>query len=263
MKKCNWNIVRAVMFGFICIMLSVSGDFSVLAADDNFNYHSTVDIPDQESYPVTGQYKWIRYRAPKDGYITVKASYGSKKYTYSLGYWRLYDSKKKTALSADKISYTTQSGTDAYARTSYFGVKKGKTYYLRVQAYDGVKISCRFKQVKEQSASSRKKAKTLKKSKTVTGIVLPKDKTKDWYKIRLSKAQKIRLYYKIRSDGRFKLSLYSGSGAKLCSGTYGYAAQVRQININQNGQKLNPGTYYFKWEPADSYSCGYYTVKWK
>lgn len=249
--------------------LLFSGGADASARELDFNQSGVVEITDSEAYPVTGSYTWIRYKAPRNGYIKLQAFYGSKKYTYSLGYWRLYQANKKTALSADKVSYTTKNGTDSYARTSYFGVKKGKTYYLRVLAYDGVRLQLDFRAVREQSAAIRKKAKLLRKAKTVTGTVLSRDKASDWYKLRLSRAQNIQICYRVRSDGKFRLSLYSGDGSELTSLVCGYTPKTQRAVVRQKSgftgsyAKMAAGTYYLRVEPETSYSSGYYTLKWK
>lgn len=269
MKTYQSNGLHLFLFLAVSVWILFSGSADISARELDFNQSSVVEIQDSDAYPVTGSYTWIRYKAPKNGYIKLEASYGSKKYTYSLGYWRLYRANKKTALSADKVSYTTKSGTDTYARTSYFGVKKGKIYYLRVIAYDGVKLQCSFQAVREKSAASRKKAKPLKKSKTTTGTILSRDKTSDWYKLTLKKAQNIQLCYKVRSDGKFRLTLYSADGSELVSVLCGYTAKTQKAVVRQKSgltgsrTKMAAGTYYLRIEPENSYSTGYYTLKWK
>ncbi|MCM1257226.1 MAG: hypothetical protein NC307_05180 [Roseburia sp.] len=264
-----------IFFGIVAMMLMVVlENTTVSAADRNFNKTSTISISDAEAHYVSGKYTWIKYKAPKNGYITITAQFGSRKYNVSQGYWRLYASNKKTALSEsnkNQLSYSVGVGNTGskYARQSIFGVKKGTTYYLRVQAYDGVKISCKFKEVKEKCAKKRSKAPILKKNKTVTGLIFPKDKNKDWYKIQIKKAQYIQLFYDIKTDGKFKISICSIIGSKLQSGKFGYTSSTRRLMIKQHNSvtnknsKMNAGTYYIKVEPVDKYSSGYYKLKWK
>lgn len=267
----NVKIVLGILVMTVLVML---GNTAVFAADKDFNKTDTVSISDTEAHYVSGKYTWIKYRAPKNGYITVTANFGSRKYNKSQGYWRLYASNKKTALSestSNRLSYSVGVGNigSKYARQSIFGVKKGTTYYLRVQAYDGVVISCKFKEVNEKSGKKRSKAPVLKKEKTVTGLILPKDKNKDWYKIKIKKAQNIRVYFDVKTDGKFKLTLCSIIGSKLRSGKYGYTTKAREIvfkqhnSITNKNSKMNAGTYYIKVEPVDKYSSGYYKLRWK
>lgn len=261
------------MTGIFCLILIFGGVLPSrkVRASENFNSNPTVTIPEEKSYSVTGAYTWIKYKAPKNGYITVAAEFGSRKYNRSEGYWRLYASNKKTALSEKNIPYSVgvYNTGSKHARQSIFGVKKGTTYYLRVQAYDGVRISCKFKEVKEKCGNKRSKAPVLKKNKSVTGLILPKDKNKDWYKIRIKKAQYIQLFYDIKSDGKFKISFCSIIGSKLQSGKFGYTSSARRLVMKQHNSvtnknsKINAGTYYIKVEPVNKYSSGYYRLRWE
>ncbi len=262
-----------VFLGMLAMMFMVfAGNLPVSAAGSrDFNKTKTVSISDSEAHMVSGKFTWIKYKAPKNGYITVAAEFGSRKYNRSEGYWRLYASNKKTALSEKNIPYSVgvYNTGSKHARQSIFGVKKGTTYYLRVQAYDGVRISCKFKEVKEKCGNKRSKALVLKKNKSVTGLILPKDKNKDWYKIRIKKAQYIQLFYDIKSDGKFKISFCSIIGSKLQSGKFGYTSSARRLVMKQHNSvtnknsKINAGTYYIKVEPVNKYSSGYYRLRWE
>lgn len=268
--KSRWKF-KFLMGITAAVIMTFWGNTFVSAANKDFNKTGIVSISDKEAHMVSHQYTWIKYKAPKNGYITVTAEFGSKIYNVSEGYWRLYASNKKTALSEKDISYSVgvHNTGSKHKRQSIFGVKKGTTYYLRVQAYDGVRISCKFKEVKEKCGAKRSKAPVLKKNKTVTGLILPKDKNKDWYKIRIKKGQYIQLFYDIKTDGNFKISFCSIIGSKLQSGKFGYTASDRRLMIKQHNSvtnknsKMNAGTYYIKVEPADKYSSGYYKLKWK
>lgn len=260
--------------GIISMMIMITlGNTVAYGAQKNFNKTSTVKISDKEAHRFSGKYTWIKYKAPKNGYITVTANWGSfdERYNTSYGFWRLYASNKKTALSPSGIFYKVMYGNTGikHDRQSIFGVKKGTTYYLRVQAYDGVMINCKFKEVKEKCGKKRSKAPVLKKNKTVTGLILPKDKNKDWYKIQIKKPQYIELFYDIKTDGKFKITFCSVIGSKLQSGKFSYTSSSRRLVIKQHNSvtkknsKMNAGTYYIKVEPADKYSSGYYKLKLK
>lgn len=269
------NKITKFFFGIVFMSIAIfTGCSIVSAADKDFNTTPTIAISDAEAHYVSGEYTWIRFKAKKNGYIAITARFGSKKYNVSQGYWRLYAANKKTPLSEEtgsKLSYSVgvKDDGDKYARQSIFGVKKGATYYLRVQAYDGVILNCQFKEVKEKSTTKRKKAPELKKNKTMTGIICPKDKKADWYKIKFKKAQYVQLFFNIKTDGKFKITFCNILGGKLQSGQFGYTSSSRRIVVKQHNSvtnkntKLNAGIYYIKVEPVNQYSSGYYTIKWK
>lgn len=261
-----WIRLCTVILSVVCLILIK--DTEVDAASYRAAVNDTVTIPDSQSYPNTGSYSWISYRPAENGYVRVQAQYGSSRYTYSLGYWQFYAANRKKALSADRISYTTKPGTDSFARTTCFAVKKRTTYYLRVQPYDGVKINFSFHKVKDQSGSRRSKACSIARSGKYQGTILSGQKKKDWYRIRQKKTRKINFEIQVKSDGKFKFTVYNGTGKKLGSMEKGYTAKSA-LRVEQKDQSsghtsgVRAGTYYLSVEPVDSYSNGYYSVKWK
>ncbi len=170
------------MTGIFCLILIFGGVLPSrkVRASENFNSNPTVTIPEEKSYSVTGAYTWIKYKAPGNGYITVRASSILPKNTvsytdntvtiqdpatgqqstlprvYSQGKWRLYSAKKNTALSSDDIFRTASS--QSMDTTQTYGVKKNTTYYLRVSSNGNLTIKCKFTKVSENSGSQKSKA---------------------------------------------------------------------------------------------------------
>lgn len=285
-RKTGFGQLRKVKFLLGILLWSVillTGTVSASARVKSFNQSSSITITDENAnFDFSrrswkrNKYTWIKYKAPENGYVTITANWKSK-YKYSEGFWRLYKSNKRTALSKS-VSYcsgyngsTNRGGSSRiYERQSTFGVKKGTTYYLRLQSYNGVRLTCKFKTVKEKCGKKRnKKTPALKKNKTVKGIILPNDKNKDWYKITFKKPQYVRLYYNVKSDGKFKITFCSIIGSKMWGTKSNYTTKTRGVMlfsknpITKKKAKLNAGTYYVKVEPADKYSSGYYSLKWK
>lgn len=167
------------MTGIFCLILIFGGVLPSrkVRASENFNSNPTVTIPEEKSYSVTGAYTWIKYKAPGNGYITVRASSILPKNTvsytdntvtiqdpatgqqstlprvYSQGKWRLYSAKKNTALSSDDIFRTASS--QSMDTTQTYGVKKNTTYYLRVSSNGNLTIKCKFTKVSENSGSQK------------------------------------------------------------------------------------------------------------
>lgn len=91
-----------------------------------------------------------------------------------------------------------------------------------MQCNAGTKITATVKAIKDSSASSKSKAKTLSKGKKVTGVIAYGDSKADWYKIKLTKSAKLNLYYLANTNGTnekngFKITFYNKDG-KVFSG---------------------------------------------
>ena len=85
--------------------------------------------------------------------------------------------------------------------------------------------------------------------------------------MKLTKRQRLRLYYNAKTNGSFKLSVYSGS-KRIGSRNLYYTAGQRKITLYQKKMSdkkqtgMNPGDYYIKIERANTVSSGYYKIKW-
>ncbi len=122
--------------------------------------------------------------------------------------------------------------------------------------------------IKDSSASSKSKAKTLSKGKKVTGVIAYGDSKADWYKIKLTKSAKLNLYYlenkqpETNEKNGFKITFYNKDG-KVFSGknngkkvsaiskvTRLYPGDGWYISLANGGTKfdLPSGTYYIKVE---------------
>ena len=152
--------------------------------------------------------------------------------------------------------------------TTTYGVKKNTTYYFAVQCNAGTKITATVKAIKDSSASSKSKAKTLSKGKKVTGVIAYGDSKADWYKIKLTKSAKLNLYYLANTNGTnekngFKITFYNKDG-KVFSGKNNGKKDGWYISLANGGTKfdLPSGTYYIKVERMSKASSGSYTLKW-
>lgn len=280
MRKGNAQWPIGVFSLFFCLLVLFPSQ--KVNASGNFNTTPTVTIPEETSYASTGSYTWIKYKAPDNGYITVTASSGLPKNTvsytdttvtvqdpatgrqsvipriYSQGKWRLYNSKKNTSLSSEDAFYTAVTQVKDISQT--YGVKKNTTYYLRVSSNGNLSVKCKFTKVSENSGSKKSKAKSVKKNKTVKGIIAAGDKTVDWYKIKLPKKQVLHIYFSGRTNDKIKLTF---------SGSYLKTAKKYIVRGNTSTQhtytteRAQPGNYYIKVERNNSKSSGYYTLKWK
>lgn len=237
-----------------------------------------VKISDEEAYgtpnpsyagvPGTQQYYWIKFSPKKDGYVTVKAANASTVFNYTQGAWRLYNSNKKKALSPE-MTFSTYSG-DSYDCTDYYGVKKGTTYNLRVQAYMGANISLKFATVSEKSGSKQSKAKSLQKGKEITGILTAGKKESDWYKVNLSSDAYLRLDMKFFIEDRIQVQV-KGPGIRTATDVFTYkdnnTKQPYRFGTGSGAyfreRKVRKGTYYIQIKQLTNTSTGAYKLKWK
>ena len=244
----------ALVFAMVmCLVPPVEAQASTKAATlKNKKWYTNTDTWSSEKT------LYHKIKVPKDGYITLQGygySSSSSSTKYSLRY-RLCNSKKKALtkwdqyLSSGSSNYT---GTKAY--TNWIAVKKG-TYYIKVKDYQ-YKLRYTFKAVKDQGGSSKAKAKTIAKGKTIKGLAVAGEKGSkvDWYKITLPKAQTIKLTLNGKACGWMQFDIVGFTGFGAC--------WSKKETASTN--KVPAGTYYIKAYRMnkDKDTSGYYTISWK
>lgn len=216
--------------------------------------------------------QYIKFNAKNTGYVTIKMENASA-IEPAYGYIAFCDSKK-AALNSAYEKWDTNYDKAAYYTRS-FGVKKGKTYYVKITTSYGVKVTATFKKVTKNNNSSKKKAKTLKAKSTAKGVIIAGDNTVDWYKIKVSGNKKIKLSYTAKTNGDTD---YNGIKVTLCTKngkpykSYDWVSPwtpsswYKAYRSNYiTGKKIGvpDGTYYIKVERYNKTSSGYYTLNWK
>lgn len=165
--------------------------------------------------------------------------------------------------------------SQAYARKITYGVKKGKTYYLRIVGYADKYTDSEGKyyalvkwtntKVKAAKSGTKKsKAKLIKRKKTIKGLVTAGDKKAKWYKITTKKSPVNITVKTTNVNESLKVTVYMrkyGHKGKWKSTTYTGTrnGQVAGPLYNFNHTKW---TIYVKVQRAAK-SSGYYTIKWK
>ena len=239
-----------------------SGKSKVTITDDNCSYMPGVDT-------------WIKFKAKNTGYITIKAACKSDLANDTYGYITFCDKNKKALGQADEL-YRTDYDDAKYYTTTY-GVKKGQTYYFQVYSRHGVTLTAYANSQKKAAGTKKAKAKTIKKNKTVKGVIIAGDKTVDWYKIKLTKSQKVKINYTAKSNGDtdyygIKFTFCDSKGKAFTYNAYDRVNRVYPksgmefcLKNTATGKKsgLKTGTYYVKVERYNKKSSGYYTLKWK
>lgn len=216
---------------------------------------------------------YIKYKAGKTGFVTLTFKNASKAYSYSAGYVTLCNSKKKAIGPAKEYWSNGYSSSSAYSRS--YGVKKGTTYYFKVQCAAGTKIVAKTTAVTKSTANTKAKAKKLAKNKTVKGIMIAGENKADWYKINITgNCKKLTLTLTGKSQGDddncgIKMSFYDTDGKLVkTSRTYYISGQASKDQLVFNygtgatSFSFPTGTYWAKIERLNSKSSGYYTFKW-
>ena len=212
--------------------------------------------------PEGSKVSYYKITVPGNGYLTV--SFPEKLSDYPSYLIKLTDSKKNSLFP----DFETLSSSSDYK--TRIGVKKG-TYYIAVRttqnAY-GIKAS--FTSVKENSGSTKSKAKSISKGSTKKGIinVTQSDTSGDWYKFKITKTQYVKFDVTTLGSngggyGGLKFAFYQSgkSSPAFTKNIYGNNSATIQPYTYGSGTKLAPGTYYIKVSKY-SHGNGYYKIKW-
>lgn len=276
--------VLSLMLAFLMVIgtATVAAPESVEAASKVKNLKgsgkSSVKFTDAETYDPSGYYymaeNWIKFKASQTGYITLKMQSNSD-ITNPYGYLTFCDGKKK-ALGKNREYWTTNQDESKYYTRTY-GVKRGKTYYFKVQSSAGVKISASMTKLNKGKNNSKKKAKTLSAKKKVKGVIIAGENTTDWYKIKVNGNQRVKLSYSAKTNGDsdyngIKVTFCKANGSKFLSNSYdwvsvvapsGWTKYYRKNYVTGAQSGLTAGTYYVKVERYNKTSSGQYTLSWK
>lgn len=213
----------------------------------------------------------------KDGYIALQVASIYTDYSYKSTCDVTVYSKSKKRIS-DK-EYTNLGSPYAQQNTQVFALKKG-TYYIKIEMtypsfsrYDSnlhqtvyypnqYRIGTVIKYVSDQGGSKKSKATTIKLKKSKQGIIALTDSKGtstnskgDWYKFKLSKKTKVKLYVKGISTNR---SNTSQSLQFVVQGKASYK-QLRNL-VNGKTATLPKGTYYLKLYKYNAKDSGYYKI---
>lgn len=265
-------------FAMIVTVFTVAAPEGVQAASLTFkgSGKSTVTIKDSDCYNAGyTAYKtnYIKFKATKTGYVTITFKGASSVYANPAGYVTFCNSKKKALGETQEAWSTNYSQSWGYTRS--YGVKKGQTYYFAVVSNGGVKITANVTAVTKSSANTKAKAKTLAKGKTAKGVIIAGQNKADWYKIKMTSSQKLKLTYTAKSNGDndqygIKVTFYDTDGKMWTNNSWGYVTPQYPSDgmtitmVNSSGTKfaIPAGTYYVKVERYNKNSSGYYTLKW-
>lgn len=263
------NFVATILaFAMMISVFSASAPTKVQAADMSFKGKgtSTLILTGNETLP---QY-YVKFKAGVTGTITLTFANTSK--GFAEGEMQLLNGKKKPLTSMEEW----RSVGPEYHVTKTFGVKKGKTYYFWFEAGNDVQVKASVKAVKKYNCNSMKKAKTIKKGKKVTSVLIAGEKKSDWYKVKLNKRTHLRLIIEAITNGesadalhimngdgpQFKISFYDSKGKplKIEYGSCIMTTWERRQGISIVAPK---GTLYIKMQDNSGETSGQYSILWK
>jgi hypothetical protein len=175
---------------------------------------------------------------------------------YSIDVTLLSSSKK--ALSEEVYNYDGK---------VVFAVTKG-TYYLKVESSSELyRIKYTFGKSTEYGGTSKTKAKKMTPGATYVGYLTATDKkgTAEWYKITLTKSQKVDITFTGSvSSGDIKLEFTGGNISGSITQTISYVDTDKSFSAETwSSDKLPKGTYYIKVYKADATTSGFYKLSLK
>lgn len=215
---------------------------------------------------------YFKIRPSKTGIVTFSMSNDN----YS-GYAFLCNASKTVISKGDSSGDWLWGGSStAYLRKVMYGVKKGKTYFIKVKGYPSYDydtgtyhsvVKWTNGAVKAAKSGSKKsKAKAIKRKKTIKGLIVGGDKKAKWYKL-TTKKKNIKIYFKVpKTTGTIKITAYYKQ--------YGNKGKTMSLNTSRSrGTTSSTGftftnigkkkvTIYLKVQ-RDKKSSGNYTIRWK
>ncbi len=219
----------------------------------SYTYYNGSDRAIGNNQPIAvgqrdAQTNYFSFKAPYTGYLRVQGDTTARNHKVIL-----CDASKRAV-----------SGASYLGNDPTYGVAKGKTYYIRVDARFNSKgayvLNAANSKISEKSGKTKKKAVTIKKKKTKSGIIESGKNSKqaDWYKFKLTSKKKVNITVTTGSNESLKITLYKG-GKRIKTVT----ARGNSTGYIKSIGKWKKGTYYIKVQRGTSTSSGYYTLKWK
>ena len=235
-----------------------------------------IDFGSTSDFDYNNDTYYFKINPTKTGTITLS---GNAAYPVS-GYVSLCNASKKVISKDSKKSkgawFWSDSST-AYFRTVHFGVKKGKTYYIRIAdcspkfVYEvgNYKVLGTLKWTNKavkniKYGKTKKKALTIKRNKKKAGVIKAGSKKPQWYKINVNKKSAKIYLTSTKNCGKIKADVYyrlHGSYGKWMKTTiYAYRDGAYYYSTISGTTKVR--RVYIKVYPGSSTS-GAYTLKWK
>ena len=233
--------------GLLCLML-------IVAAIPGKKADAATLVPNKATGYIKASTKGEKHtlRMKKDGYVTIAVKSGYEGNAYlSAGYISLYKGSKRIS-DPRYINYDVASDN----QTRIYALKKGtyqvyvKLNYATVNTIEGYQpnqyqVATILKYASDQGGTKKSKATTLKLKKSKQGIIAQTDPAGgynsskgDWYKFKLTKKTKVRLY--LTGYGQARPYLYTSG--KI---SYKYRNNLNKF-VQLKSTTLPKGTYYIR-----------------
>ncbi len=197
-KISSFKKVQALILVAALLVTVLSVDTSAASSSKNITKKissgKTVTISESETYQKTKGYVYLKYTATKNGYVRLKFSNATSSQSSVNGNVWITNKKKKELSNYEYFKTGTSTSTNY--KYVYYGVTKGTTYYFKIKVKSAVKVTLKQYTVKDSSGSKQSNATKIKAGKTKKGYIAAEDSSSDYYKIVLTKAQKIKLTFK-------------------------------------------------------------------
>lgn len=253
MEKMNLGKKLAIFWAAVITCVLLFGSVHVFAAT------KTVNLPQNKWYNSKSEkYRDVYHKitVPKTGYIKLE---GWEYYSTHSGInglkIQICNSKKKPMLENDMWITSYTGGKVKYI--TYTALKKG-TYYIHTKNVGNYKLKYSVKAVSDKSGSSKAKARTVARNKTVSGLFLVGEgvnKT-DWYKIRVPATKTVTFTLSSKTDNYIFFYVFDAKGRFLESLDCIGAAKSQKL-------RLKKGTYYIQAKRYLKNITGPYSLKWK
>ena len=243
----------------LCIALSIvmmAGFISMEAKAYSFKTKYIVTSLKQNTYvnkKSDESRDWVIYRqlykinVAADGYIKVQG----KKSLAAVGVYKIssIDTNKDND---DQLNKSLRETWGSIGKTYYQAVKKG-SYYLYVGGDNKIKWSLvKSKTYDRQKNYCRAQATTFAKGKKKTVFFSYNYDFPRWYKIKLTKKQRITFTFKFLDNGSYSCRLTDSRGVDANPGFEGfYFANYAGKTPKEKTRVLPKGTYYFRLERID------------
>lgn len=244
---------------FLCARVYTTGQRTLSTSSSKWTIASGINKAGEY-----GMATWFKVKPSKSGLMKVYLQECGYESTY--GNVTLYNADKKAV--SEKISYSTSRNNEIC-----FGVKKSRTYYLKVEncygssaesyAY-GVRYT--ISGMTDKAYSSKSKAKVLKRkaSSTANLFTASTGTATDWYKINVSAKRKseIKINASWIESGYLTVTVYKGSKKIGTGKVYAGNGNTFQITYGTTYGKANKGTYHIKVVKSKK-ANGKYTIQYK
>ena len=227
--KTKKSMITFVVCGLLALLMALMAISPVTAqAAEKTSFKKL-----KEGTWTTNETQFYKITVPKDGELYFQVR---KKQSDIPGSGGLYTVKEDAASKVTPGQKYKGGWAPLSIVNDRVAVKKG-TYYLRV---DGGTLKYKFTAAGNQKNKTKKKAISLRADKTAKAIMLPKMNYDRWYKITISKKQKIEietnLYYTVLDD----VTVYNSDGQKVAM------TKGDKNGVSCSKKALPKGTYYIK-----------------